>query len=157
MSSYMQRKVWCKLHCFIIFSLLENKVSDSRVREIIFNAVEIEREFVCKALSCYLVEMNSKLMSTYIEFVADRLMVSNLIWFLWLVSFDLWKYDWILVVCHSFVVGCLIQCPKSLWLDGAYISTVSLWPSCSLRSMHWLRFKRSFNCEIWIGSLGMIS
>ena len=41
--------------------------------------VEIEREFVCEALSWDLVGMNSKLMSTYIEFVADRLMVSNLI------------------------------------------------------------------------------
>ena len=56
---FLSRMVnWCKFHCSIIFSLLENKVSDSRVREIISNAVEIEREFVCEALSCDLVGRN---------------------------------------------------------------------------------------------------
>ena len=42
------------------------------------DAVEIEREFVCEALSCDLVGMNSSLMSQYIDFVADRLMVWHL-------------------------------------------------------------------------------
>ena len=42
------------------------------------DAVEIEREFVCEALSCDLVGMNSSLMSQYIDFVADRLMVRHL-------------------------------------------------------------------------------
>ena len=65
--------------CVLCFRLLENKLSESQVKDIVTDAVEIEREFVCEALSCDLVGMNSKLMSTYIEFVADRLMVSNLI------------------------------------------------------------------------------
>jgi ribonucleotide reductase beta subunit family protein with ferritin-like domain len=38
-------------------------------------AVEIEKEFICDALPCSLIGMNSKLMSQYIEFVADRLAV----------------------------------------------------------------------------------
>jgi len=46
------------------------------VQEIVCDAVEIEREFVCEALSCDLVGMNKVLMSQYIEFVADRLLVS---------------------------------------------------------------------------------
>lgn len=35
----------------------------------------IEQEFVCEALSCDLVGMNKTLMSEYIDFVADRLLV----------------------------------------------------------------------------------
>jgi len=46
------------------------------VKEIVCDAVDIEREFVCEALSCDLVGMNSKLMSDYINFVADRLLVT---------------------------------------------------------------------------------
>jgi ribonucleotide reductase beta subunit family protein with ferritin-like domain len=38
-------------------------------------AVEIEKEFICDALPCSLIGMNSKMMSQYIEFVADRLAV----------------------------------------------------------------------------------
>ncbi len=38
-------------------------------------AVDIEKEFICDALPCKLIGMNSKLMSQYIEFVADRLLV----------------------------------------------------------------------------------
>ena len=38
-------------------------------------AVEIETEFICEALPCKLIGMNSKLMTQYIQFVADRLCV----------------------------------------------------------------------------------
>ena len=44
------------------------------MQDIIKNAVEIEKEFICDALPCKLIGMNSKLMSQYIEFVADRLL-----------------------------------------------------------------------------------
>jgi ribonucleoside-diphosphate reductase beta chain len=46
------------------------------VYEIILNAVEIEKEFVTDALPVALIGMNAKLMSDYIEFVADRLLLS---------------------------------------------------------------------------------
>ncbi|XP_020684831.1 ribonucleoside-diphosphate reductase small chain [Dendrobium catenatum] len=65
------------LHCdfaCLLYSLLNNKLSEDRVREIISDAVDIEREFVCDALPCALVGMNADLMSQYIEFVADRLL-----------------------------------------------------------------------------------
>jgi ribonucleotide reductase beta subunit family protein with ferritin-like domain len=47
----------------------------TRVQEIIKEAVEIETEFICEALPCRLIGMNSKLMIQYIEFVADRLLL----------------------------------------------------------------------------------
>lgn len=45
-------------------------------RQIICEAVTIEKSFVCDALPCDLIGMNSSLMATYIEFVADRLLVA---------------------------------------------------------------------------------
>ncbi|KAH8948563.1 hypothetical protein BDL97_11G100700 [Sphagnum fallax] len=65
------------LHCdfaCLLYRLLKNKLPEKRVKEIVCDAVDIEREFVCEALSCDLVGMNSKLMSDYINFVADRLL-----------------------------------------------------------------------------------
>ncbi|MBA0789059.1 hypothetical protein Gotri_027266 [Gossypium trilobum] len=65
------------LHCdfaCLLYSLLRSKLSEERVRGIVRDAVDIEREFVCDALPCALVGMNGELMSRYIEFVADRLL-----------------------------------------------------------------------------------
>ncbi len=46
------------------------------VHEIVADAVRLEREFCCEALSCALVGMNAGLMGQYIEFVADRLLIA---------------------------------------------------------------------------------
>ncbi|GMH06850.1 hypothetical protein Nepgr_008690 [Nepenthes gracilis] len=65
------------LHCdfaCLLYGLLMKQLSEERVREIVADAVDIEREFVCDALPCALVGMNAELMSQYIEFVADRLL-----------------------------------------------------------------------------------
>lgn len=65
------------LHCdfaCLLYSLLNKKLTEERVRGIVKDAVDIEREFVCDALPCALVGMNGALMSQYIEFVADRLL-----------------------------------------------------------------------------------
>lgn len=56
--------------------MLNNKLTPERVTEIITEAVQIEQEFICDALPVDLIGMNGKLMSTYIEFVADRLLVA---------------------------------------------------------------------------------
>ncbi|KAH9305066.1 hypothetical protein KI387_009470 [Taxus chinensis] len=67
------------LHCdfaCLLYSLLNQKLSEDRVRQIVCDSVDIEREFVCDALPCDLVGMNAKLMGQYIEFVADRLLVA---------------------------------------------------------------------------------
>jgi ribonucleoside-diphosphate reductase subunit M2 len=66
------------LHCefaVLLYSKLVKKMDKSRIHEIIKEAVEIETEFICDALPCRLIGMNSQLMSQYIQFVADRLCV----------------------------------------------------------------------------------
>lgn len=56
-----------------LFHKLNEKVEEEKVHELIEEAVKIEKEFICEALPCRLIGMNSDLMSQYIEFVADRL------------------------------------------------------------------------------------
>ncbi|CAM3388681.1 ribonucleoside-diphosphate reductase small subunit [Pontibacter korlensis] len=65
------------LHCdfaCLLYSMLQNKLPEERVHDIIRDAVSIEQEFVTDALPVDLIGMNAKLMSQYIEFVADRLL-----------------------------------------------------------------------------------
>jgi len=67
------------LHCdfaCLIYSKLLYPLSRKVVYSIIDDAVQYEKEFVCHALPVELIGMNSKLMSQYIEFVADRLLYS---------------------------------------------------------------------------------
>lgn len=59
----------------LIYSMLQRKAPKQRVAEIIRDATEIEKEFITEALPCRLIGMNADAMKTYIEFVADRLMV----------------------------------------------------------------------------------
>jgi ribonucleoside-diphosphate reductase subunit M2 len=59
----------------LLYKKLIKKLSKNKVYEIIKNAVEIETEFICEALPCRLIGMNSILMTQYIQFVADRLVV----------------------------------------------------------------------------------
>lgn len=60
----------------LLYSLLENKLCEDIVIRIVKEAVELEKEFCCEALSVALVGINARLMSEYIEFVADRLLVA---------------------------------------------------------------------------------
>jgi len=67
------------LHCdfaCLLFGMLTNKPSNSTVRKIICDAVNCEKDFVTDSLSVDLIGMNASLMQQYIEFVADRLLVS---------------------------------------------------------------------------------
>lgn len=66
----------CDFACLLYAKYLNNKLSEARVREIIMDAVAIEQEFITDALPVALIGMNAKLMSQYIEFVADRLLMS---------------------------------------------------------------------------------
>lgn len=59
----------------LLYSKLNNKVDKGKVKDIFKEAVKIEQEFITEALPCRLVGMNSGMMSDYIEFVADRLLV----------------------------------------------------------------------------------
>lgn len=55
---------------------LQKRLPRERVLELLTEAVDIEREFICDALPVRLIGMNANLMKQYIEFVADRLLVS---------------------------------------------------------------------------------
>lgn len=55
-----------------LYNTLKNKPSSEKIRNIITEAVDIEKKFIIESLPCKLIGMNSELMSTYIEFVADR-------------------------------------------------------------------------------------
>ena len=57
----------------LLYSKIEKKISKKRIHEIIKEAVDIEKEFILEAIPCRMIGMNSKLMSQYIEFIADRL------------------------------------------------------------------------------------
>ena len=59
----------------MLYHKLENRLNSEKIEQIIKEAVEIEKEFICKALPCDLIGMNNKLMGQYIEFVSDRLSV----------------------------------------------------------------------------------
>jgi len=66
------------LHCdfaVLIYHHLKNKVTRARVEQIMREAVDIEKEFICESIPCNMLGMNQGLMSTYIENVADRLLV----------------------------------------------------------------------------------
>eukprot|EP00927_Polykrikos_kofoidii_P048427 TRINITY_DN426_c0_g1_i5.p1 TRINITY_DN426_c0_g1~~TRINITY_DN426_c0_g1_i5.p1 ORF type:complete len:522 (-),score=88.30 TRINITY_DN426_c0_g1_i5:514-2025(-) len=60
----------------LLYGLLQNRLPEDVVHDIIRGAVDVERRFICEALSCDLIGMNSDLMTRYIEFVADRLLVA---------------------------------------------------------------------------------
>lgn len=78
----------CKRHCpspvfHLCFmpsnyacSMLNKKLTTERLTDIIMEAVEIENEFCTDALPVDLIGMNCRLMSQYIQFVADRLLVA---------------------------------------------------------------------------------
>jgi len=55
----------------LLYNMLQNKLPDSVVHDIIRGAVAAERRFICDALSCDLIGMNNELMTKYIEFVAS--------------------------------------------------------------------------------------
>ncbi|OIV43366.1 ribonucleotide-diphosphate reductase subunit beta [Flavobacterium johnsoniae] len=67
------------VHCDFAVHLhnhhLVNKVPKDRIKEIIVDALDIERQFVTESLPVSLIGMNAALMTQYLEFVADRLLV----------------------------------------------------------------------------------
>jgi len=59
----------------LLYSMLQTKLSKTKAHKMIREAVKCEKEFIIDALPCGLIGMNSKMMSQYLEFVADRLLV----------------------------------------------------------------------------------
>jgi ribonucleoside-diphosphate reductase beta chain len=66
----------CDFACLLYNRHLKNPLDPEVVKNIITDAVEIEKEFVSDALPVNLIGMNAEMMRQYIEFVADRLLVS---------------------------------------------------------------------------------
>merc|ERR1712050_490788 len=60
----------------LIYGMLQNRLPEDVVHGIVRGAVDAERRFICEALPCDLIGMNSELMTRYIEFVADRLLTA---------------------------------------------------------------------------------
>ena len=60
----------------LMYHNLVNKPSPEHVQDIIKDAVLIEKEFITESLSCELIGMNKALMSQYIEYIADRLLLT---------------------------------------------------------------------------------
>jgi ribonucleotide reductase beta subunit family protein with ferritin-like domain len=58
----------------LLYSMIENRLDEKTVHEIMKEAVELEKEFITESISCSMLGMNAELMKTYIEFVADRLL-----------------------------------------------------------------------------------
>lgn len=67
------------VHCDFAVHLhnhhLINKVPKERIREILVDALNIEREFITESLPVSLIGMNAGLMTQYLEFVTDRLLI----------------------------------------------------------------------------------
>lgn len=60
-------------HAVLLYSKLKRRVSKKKFVDIMTEAVEIEIDFICNAIPCRLIGMNSELMTEYIKFVCDRL------------------------------------------------------------------------------------
>ena len=66
----------CDFACLLYTDHIKNQLPQERIYEIILDAVEIEKEFVTVALPVSLIGMNAEMICQYIDFVADRLLVS---------------------------------------------------------------------------------
>ena len=66
------------MHCefaYLLYSKIVFKLSQKTVHDMIKESVDIEKEFIIESLPCKMIGMNSDLMSQYIEFSADRLLL----------------------------------------------------------------------------------
>jgi ribonucleoside-diphosphate reductase subunit M2 len=59
----------------LLYSTISNRVDEASVHAMMEEAVGVEQNFITESISCAMLGMNAKLMNTYIEFVADRLLV----------------------------------------------------------------------------------
>ncbi len=66
----------CDFACHLFNHHIQNKLTQKQIKDIICGALEIEKEFILEALPVRLIGMNSDLMSQYLEFVTDRLLVA---------------------------------------------------------------------------------
>ena len=66
----------CDFACHLFNNHIDNKLSETQIKEIITSALTIEKEFILEALPVRLIGMNADLMAQYLEFVTDRLLMA---------------------------------------------------------------------------------
>jgi len=71
---FKDENLQCDFAIHLINNHVENKPSESRIREILLSALDIEKEFITESLPVSLIGMNSNLMKQYLEFVTDGLL-----------------------------------------------------------------------------------
>ena len=59
----------------LLYSMISNKLDVELINKIFNEAVTIEKNFILESIPCNLIGMNVQMMSEYIEFVADRLLI----------------------------------------------------------------------------------
>ena len=59
----------------MLYKMQELQLDDTNVKQIVIEAVDIEKQFITESIPCALIGMNSELMIQYIEYVADRLLL----------------------------------------------------------------------------------
>lgn len=65
----------CSFAC-LLYSKIINRIDESIVKQMVYDGVQIEKDFITESLPCRLIGMNSELMIQYIEFMADGLLVN---------------------------------------------------------------------------------
>jgi len=77
-NEYISRDEWmhCELACKIYATKIKHKMKDEMLKEMVNDAVTIEKNFINESLKCDLIGMNPRLMSQYIEYVADILLLN---------------------------------------------------------------------------------
>ncbi|OMJ85107.1 hypothetical protein SteCoe_13631 [Stentor coeruleus] len=60
----------------LLYTHIVNKLPQEVIQDMIREAIIIEEEFITEALPVELIGMNSRLMSQYLEFIADRLLIA---------------------------------------------------------------------------------
>ncbi len=59
----------------LLYSMIQHKVSENVVHGMFEEAIEVEKNFIIDSIPCAMLGMNSDLMTEYIQFVADRLLL----------------------------------------------------------------------------------
>ena len=59
----------------LLYTMISEKLEEKTVHQMFTEAYDIENEFICESLPCSMLGMNSTLMSQYIKFVSDRLLL----------------------------------------------------------------------------------
>lgn len=67
--------IHCDMAILLYNKYIKNKLTDDMVHKIVKEALVIEKEFITDSIPCKMIGMNADLMSQYIDFVANRLVI----------------------------------------------------------------------------------